>query len=71
MVMIISFRYLRSKSLLDFDLMLGGLQPPLHSLSAVLELLQAAGQLLQLGGPVQEVLAHPVHPPVQLRLLIS
>lgn len=64
-------RYLRSKSLLDFDLVLCGLKPPLHSLSALLELLQAAGELLQLGGPVQEALAQPVHPPVQLRLLVS
>lgn len=65
------FQYLRSESLLDLNLVLGGLQPPLCSLSALFELLQAASQLLQLGGVVMEPLAQSVHPAVQLGLLIS
>lgn len=65
------FQYLWSQSLLDFNLVLGSLQPPLCSLSALLKLLQAASQLLQLRGAVMEPLAQFVHPAVQLGLLIS
>lgn len=65
------FQYLWSQGLLDFNLVLGSLQPPLCSLSALFKLLQAASQLLQLGGAVMEALAQSVHPAVQLGLLIS
>lgn len=65
------FPYLWSQGLLDFNLVLGGLQPPLCSLSALFKLLQTASQLLQLGGAVMEPLAQFVHPAVQLSLLIS
>lgn len=65
------FQYLWSQSLLDFNLVLGSLQPPLCSLSALFKLLQTASQLLQLGGAVMEPLTQSVHPAVQLGLLIS
>ena len=51
--------------------MLCSLQPPLHSLSTFLKLLQTTGQLLQLGGAVMKPLAQSVHLTVQLGLLIS
>lgn len=65
------FQYLWSQGLLDFNLVLGSLQPPLCSLSALFKLLQAASQLFQLGSSVMEPLAQFVHLAVQLSLLIS
>lgn len=63
--------YLWTQSLLDFNLVLGGLQPPLRCLPALLKLLQTSSQLLQLGGALMEPLPQSVHPAVQLGLLIS
>lgn len=63
--------YLWSQSLLDFNLVLGGFQPPLCSLSALFKLFQATSQLLQLGGAVMKSLTQFVHPAVQLGFFIS
>lgn len=64
-------QYLRSQRLLDFKLVFGGFQSPFRCLSAIVKLLEAAGQLLQLGGALMEPLAQFVHPSVQLSLFIT